>query len=168
MQMEHNDPRTDDRLEKVNTVRIPFETFTKALERNYLGESDCHDRSYVLRLYPPFNATMGAEYYESEQGRHYNNEWDEKPFHINPELLILEGENGSFRDVVNYPTEAEVRNALTNEQIEEEGGIEEALRIGKKMFWDELKTILPKTFDLGCIHGLNNYPVEIEWVFDDE
>lgn len=28
---------------------------------------------------------MEAEYYESEQGRHYDNNWNEKPFHIIPE-----------------------------------------------------------------------------------
>lgn len=162
-----SNPRTDSRLEKVETVRIPFDQFKKALARNYLGESNRHDRSFVLRLYPPFEATMTAEYYESEQGRHYNNEWNEKPFHINPELLILEGDGGSFRNIVNYPDEYEVRNALTEEQIEEEGGIEEAMKIGKEMFWDELRTILPETFDLGRVHDLDSYPVEIEWVFED-
>jgi len=163
-----SNPRTDSRLEKVETVRIPFDQFKKALARNYLGESNRHDRSFVLRLYPPFEATMTAEYYESEQGRHYNNEWDEKPFHINPELLILEGGGGSFRDIVNYPEEYEVRNALTDEQIEAEGGIDEAMKVSKEMFWDELRTILPETFNLGVVQGHMTYSVDVEWVFNDE
>ncbi len=162
-------PRTDERLEKVETVRIPFDQFKKALKYNYLGESNRHDRSFVLRLYPPFEATMTAEYYESEQGVHYDSNWNEKPFHIRPELLILEGDGGSFRSIVNYPEEWQVRNALTDEQIEEEGGIEEALQVGKEMFWEELRTILPETFDLSMASGRpTHYVVDVEWVFNDE
>lgn len=166
--MDQPNPRTDERLETVETVRIPFDQFKKALARNYLGESNRHDRTFVLRLYPPFEATMTAEYYESEQGVHYDSNWNEKPFHIKPELLILEGDGAPFHDIVNYPEEYEVRNALTEEQIAEEGGIEEAMTFAKEVFWDELRTILPETFDLGRIHGVGNYPVEIEWVFNDE
>jgi len=157
----------DERLEKVEQITINFETFKKALARNYLGESNKRDRSYVLRLYPPFESEMEAEYYESMQGRHYDNNWNEKPFHTRPELLIVEGDGGNFRDIVNYPEEWEVRQALTNEQIEEEGGIEEAMEVGKEMFWEELKTILPETFDLGRVRGLGSYPVEINWVFEE-
>lgn len=158
----------DSRLEKVEQITIDFETFKKALARNYLGESNKTDRSFVLRLYPPFEAEMEVEYYESMQGRHYNSEWDEKPFHIPPELLILEGDGGNFRDVVNYPEEWEIRRAFTEEEIEEEGGIEKSMQIGKEMFWDELKTILPKTFNLGNVHGFGSYSVEINWVIDQE
>jgi len=50
--------QVDSRLEKVETVEINFETFKKALSRNYLGERDSHDRSYVLRLYPEFQSVM--------------------------------------------------------------------------------------------------------------
>jgi len=155
----------DERLEKVEQITINFETFKKALARNYLGESNTADRSCVLRLYPSFEPEMEAEYYESMQGRHYDNNWNEKPFHIQPELLILEGDRGNFRDIVNYPEEWEVRQALTKEEIEEEGGIEEAMEVGKEMFWEELKTILPETFDLGRVHGFGSYPVEINWEF---
>ena len=155
----------DERLEKVEQITINFETFKKALARNYLGESNKTDRSFVLRLYPSFKSEMEVEYYESVQGRHYNSEWNEKPFHIPPELLVLEGDGGNFRDIVNYPEEWEVRQALTEEQIEEEGGIEEAMQVGKEMFWEELKTILPEAFDLGRVHGLGGYPVDINWEF---
>lgn len=158
-----HDPQTDTRLEKVETVTISFETFKKALKRNYLGESNRHDRSYVLRLYPSFEADMEAEYYESEQGRHYDNNWDEKPFHIPPELIILEGTDRGFRGIVEWPTEANTRNALTEEEIEEDGGIEEAVEIGREIFWDELEHDLPETFNLGCVQGVGNYTVEINW-----
>jgi hypothetical protein len=168
MNMTQPDPRTDERLEKLETIRIPWSEYKKALARNYLGESNRHDRSFMLRLYPPFEPTMTAEYYESEQGRHYNNEWDEKPFHIHPELLILEGDGGSFRSIVNYPEEHEIRNALTEEEIEAEGGIDAAMENAKEMFWEELKTILPERFNLGVVQGHMNYPVDVEWVFDDE
>jgi hypothetical protein len=158
----------DSRLEKVEEITINFSTFKKALKRNYLEGTNHHDRSFVLRLYPPFEAEMKAEYYESMQGRHYDNNWEEKPFHIRPELLILEGNNGSFRNIVNYPEEWQVRQALSKEEIEEEGGIEESMAIGEEMFWDELKTILPSEFDLGVVSGFSNYPVNINWEFPEE
>jgi hypothetical protein len=162
-------PRTDDRLEKVERVTIPFETFTKALRRNYLGEPRRHDRSYVLRLYPPFEADMTAEYYESEQGRHYDNNWTEKPVHVAPELLILESPGDGFRSIVNWPTEASVRSALSDEEIADEGGIDESLAVGRELFWDELKTVLPETFDLGAVRpGPESYPVELIWTGVDE
>jgi len=157
----------DSRLEKVEQITINFETFKKALSRDYLGESNTTDRSYVLRLYPPFETEMEVEYYESFHGRHYDNNWDEKPFHITPALLILEGNNGGFNDIVNYPEEWEIRQALTEEEIQEEGGIEESMEIGKEIFWDELKTILPNRFNLGNQSGYGSYPVEINWEFED-
>lgn len=157
----------DDRLDKVETVIIDWETFTKTLERNYLSDEyyrQRQDRTFVLRLYPPFESEMEAEYYESEQGRHYNSEWDEKPFHIRPELLILEGNNGGFRTIVDYPSEQSVRHHLTEEEIEDDGGIEESLKIGREMFWDELKTVLPDQFNLAKATGVpQNYTVDIEW-----
>lgn len=156
-------PQTDPRLETVETITIPFETFKKALKRNYLGESTRHDRNYVLRLYPPFEAEMEAEYYESEQGRHYDNNWDEKPFHIQPELLIMEGTERGFRGICEWPTEANTRHALTEEEIEEEGGIEEAVETGRDIFWDEVKYDLPETFNLGCVQGVKEYTVELNW-----
>ena len=162
--MTQTPPQIDERLEKVETVQIDFETFKKALKRNYLGESHRHDRSFVLRLYPPFEAEMEAEYYESEQGRHYDNNWSEKPFHIQPELLILESPGEGFRSIVNYSTEASIRDALTEEQIAEEGGIEASLEIGREIFWGELETILPDRFDLGAVHGLRPYEVDVEWL----
>jgi len=158
-----DDPQTDTRLEKVETVTISFETFKKALKRNYLGERHRRDRSYVLRLYPPFEAEMEAEYYESEQGRHYDSNWNEKPFHIAPELLILEGTERGFRGICEWPTEANTRDALTEREIEEDGGIEEAVEIGREIFWDEVKHDLPETFNLGRVRGVGNYTVELNW-----
>ena len=161
----------DERLEKVEQITIDFEMFKKALAQNYLDddyEYQRQDRTFVLRLYPSFEAEMKAEYYESRQGRHYNSNWNEKPFHIRPEMLILEGDGGNFHDIVNYPEEWEIRQALTEEEIEEEGGIEESMQVGKEIFWDEMKSILPETFDLGNVHGLGSYPVEINWGFEEE
>lgn len=161
--MARTPPRTDDRLEKVEEITISFETFKKALKRNYLGERHRRDRSYVLRLYPPFEAEMEAEYYESEQGRHYDSNWNEKPFHIPPELLILEGTERGFRGICEWPTEANTRHALSEEEIEEDGGIEKAVEIGREVFWDEVKHDLPETFNLGRVHGVGNYTVELNW-----
>jgi len=113
---------------------------------------------------------MEVEYYESEQGRHYNSDWNEKPVHVKPELLILEGGNGGFRSIVDYPTENSVRNALSEEEIAEEGGIEESLKIGREMFWDELKTVLPDSFNLGYALSTphNKYDVDIVWTGIDD
>ena len=155
--------QTDSRLEKVEQITIDFETFKKALARNYLGESNTHDRNYVLRLMPPFEAEMEAEYHESVQGRHYDSNWPETPYHIKPELIILEGSDSGFRNIVNYPEEWEIRQNLTEEEVKEEGGIEESMEIGKQMFWGELKTILPETYKLGYTNGIGRHEVEINW-----
>jgi len=159
---------TDERLEKVDEVTIEFETFKKALKRNYLSEPDRWGRSYVLRLYPPFESEMEAEYYESEQGVHYDSNWNEKPFHIPPELIVLEGVNNGFNGLVNWPTEYSVRNHLTDEEIEEEGGIEESLSIGREIFWDELEASLPDTFNLGCVNGYSIHKAKLNWKFNDD
>jgi hypothetical protein len=157
-------PKVDSRLEQVERVTISFETFKKALRRNYLGESSRRDRSYVLRLYPPFEGEMEAEYYESEQGVHYDNNWDEKPVHIAPEMLILEGSESGFNSIINPPEEWQVRQNLTDEEIEEAGGIDAAMEESWEMFWAELKTILPETFDLGLTQSMTgSYAVELEW-----
>ena len=153
----------DSRLEKVETVEINFETFKKALARNYLGERNSHDRSYVLRLYPEFTEVMKAEYYESMQGRHYDSNWDEKPFHIPPELLILEGNNGNFRDIVKYPERWEVEQNVPDITEDE---IDECMQESKELYWDEMKTILPTKFNLGSVHGVGSYTVDIEWIFE--
>jgi len=97
-----HDPQTDTRLEKVETVTISFETFKKALKRNYLG-------------------------------------------------------------ICEWPTEANTRDALSEEEIEEDGGIEEAVEIGREIFWDEVKHDLPETFNLGRVQGVGNYTVELNW-----
>jgi len=157
-------PQVDERLEKVGTVIIDFDTFKKTLKRSYLREErDRWGRSYMLRLMPPFKSEMEAEYYEKQQGVHYDSNWNEKPFHIPPAILILEGKNGGFNNIVNWPTKSSVRFNLTEEQIEEDGGIEESLKIGREIFWGELKTVLPESFDLGKIHGINTYTVDIVW-----
>lgn len=163
--------RNDPRLEKVEQITIDWETFKKALRRNYLDSDYINryrDRSFVLRLYPPFNTEMEVEYYESMQGRHYNNEWDEKPFHINPELILLEGcDSNPFR-WVEWPNEQNTRDALTDDEIENEGGIEKAVEEGREFFWNELRHDLPDSINLGKIQGHSNYPVDINWVFEDE
>ena len=158
---------TDERFEKVEQITIDFEVFKKALTRNYLEPANTmfeQQHSFVLRLYPPFKAEMEAQYYESQQGRHYDSNWSEKPYHILPEMIILEGNGGNFNDIVNYPDEAEVRQCLTEEEIEEEGGIEESLKVGREIFWNEMKTILPGKFNLGLSSGYTSKQVDINWV----
>jgi len=163
--------KPDPRLEKVEQITINWETFKKTLERNYLSpdyERQRQDRTFVLRLYPPFDTEMDVEYYESMQGRHYDNNWDEKPFHMRPELFILEGTEQGFHGVVNYDDEYDIKNALTEEEIEEEGGIENALETSHEIFWDELRHDRPNEIDLGIFTpGPNGYTVGIEWI-DDE
>ncbi len=157
--------QTDERLEKVERIVIPFEMFKKTLKRNYLGEPDRWGRSYVLRLYPPFEEEMEVEYYESEKGRHYDNNWNEKPFHIRPELIIFEGIEGKFKP--EWPTETTERSHLTEEEIQEAGGIDAALEESREWFWNELKYDLPDSFDLGNVQGVGSYPVELEWMFEE-
>ena len=152
----------DERLEKVEKIIIDWETFKKTLRLNYLEDNNYHDRSFVLRLYPPFEAEMEAEYYESMQGRHYNNEWDEKPFHIKPELILLEGCEGNPLRWNEFPTERNTRNALDDEIIEE-NEIGELVEEGREVFWSDIKYELPETFNLGKVHGFGSYEVEIIW-----
>ena len=163
----------DNRLEKVEEITIEWETFKKAFKRNYLlggskWQSMRNDRSFVLRLYPPFQNKMKAEYHESMQGRHYNNEWNEKPFHIKPELIVLEGIEGNFFNHMKFPTEMSVRNALSDEEIQDGGGIEDCLEVSRKMFWDELKYDLPDTLDIGLIYGYESYEVDLIWTGIEE
>jgi len=42
------------------------------------------------------------------------------------------------------------------------------MKISKEMFWDEMKTILPTRFNLGCVYGVGSYVVDIEWVFESQ
>jgi len=157
----------DERLEKVERIVIPFETFKKTLKRNYLGESNKTDRSFVLRLYPPFESEMEVEYYESFKGRHYNSEWNEKPFHIPPELIILEGMDGNFFNQHEWPTEITEQQHFTEKEIEEIGGIGNVVEESREWFWNELKVKLPDQFNLGNVHGYGSYEVDIEWMFEE-
>lgn len=159
----------DDRIAAIETIQIDWETFKKTLKRNYLDKpTKWTDRSFVLRLYPPFEAEMDADYYESEKGRHYDNNWDQKPLHIKPELLITEGTDRGFRSIFEWPTETTTRNALQEDDIEDAGGIEAAVEEGREIFWDELKHSLPETIDLGRLFGGHpqTHEVEIEWKFE--
>lgn len=163
-----NDQYTDARLEKVETVTINFETFKKALRRNYLEDNNIHDRTFVLRLYPPFEAEMEAEYYESVKGQHYNNEWEEKPVHISPEWIIMEETPRGFNSIINWDTVYTIESNFSEETIEERGGVQDFLRESHEMFWDELKTILPETMDLGKhVPMSKQYEVDINWVFEE-
>jgi len=157
----------DSRLKAVGTVRIDWEAFKKALKRNYFSDEyygQRQDRSFVLRLYPPFETTMNAQYYESMQGRHYNDEWDNKPFHMQPELFLVEASDAWQTHHVEWPTERSVRNHCTPKEIEAEGGIEESLSIARDIFWDEVRYALPDQIDLGIFtHGPSGDVVDIEW-----
>jgi hypothetical protein len=159
----------DSRLQKVEQITIDWEVFKKALRRNYLGGNSTifeHSHNFVLRLYPPFEAEMEAEYYESEQGRHYNSDWTEKPHHIKPELILLEGtERGTNPFIwIEYPTEQTERNHLTEQEIEDMGGISECLKTSRQIYWDEIRSFLPNTFDLGISAGYFSKEVNINWI----
>jgi hypothetical protein len=161
-------PQTDERLEKVEQITIDFEVFKKTLERNYLTEPDQWGRTFVLRLLPPFEAEMEAEYYESEQGRHYNNEWDEKPFHIRPEILILESpeSTSNFFNHHQWPTEINQERLIEQEFPDVEAteeNVQEFVEEGREWYWNEMKSVLPEEFNLGVctVHG--NYTVDINW-----
>jgi len=160
----------DERLEKVEQITINWETFKKALKRNYLN-NNYHDRIFVLRLYPPFESEMEAEYYESMQGQHYDDNWNETPYHIKPEIILLEGTDGRTRPFnwIQWPTKATVKDNLTENEIEEIGGIEEALKESREIYWDEMKSFLPDTFDISVSAGIPiGYEVDINWVGVDD
>lgn len=162
--------QTDERLEKMETIRIPFEAYRKALKRNYLDEPDRWGRNYVVRLYPPFEATMEAHYYESERGVHYDNNWDLKPIHIQPEWILHDADIYIGRTMVEWPTEVNTREELTEEEIAECGGIDEAVAEGRGLFWDELKHALPETINTRVLPGvdpMHRGTLRIEWEFDD-
>lgn len=149
----------DSRLEKVEAVTIPFEEFQKALKRNYLDERTAMNnrQSHVLRLYPPFNPEMEVEYYVSKQGRHYNSDWNEKPFHITPELIVYD----ELGKVCEWPTRANTREFVPEG---DEESLERAVEEGRNIFWSDLERILPETFDLNAGHPGPSYTVDLEWV----
>jgi len=62
-------PHDDERPEQ---LRTPWGPFTEALRRDSLGEPRRHGRTHALGPYPPFERTMIAQYYRSEQGRYYD------------------------------------------------------------------------------------------------
>lgn len=157
--------QTDERLKGVETVRIPFDEFKKALRRNYLDDGQRRDRSNVLRLHPPFEATMKAEYYESERGQHYSSDWSEKPFHIPPELLIIEGSDSGFQNVADWPTRSSTRARLHDDELPiDDDELDNLVAEGRAVFWSDLRRQLPDTFDLGDVHGIGGYEVAVEWV----
>jgi len=163
----------DERLQKIEQVTIKFDEFKDALRRNYLDPSTAlnGNRTYVLRLYPPFEPCMEAEYHESEQGRHYSNDWDEKPFHIRPELIILDidDDRSVFFNKHAWPTYTQQKRSIEDDPTVEatEERVEEALDYARDWFWTELKAILPSEIDLGCMGSYNLYEVDVEWVFDE-
>jgi len=156
----------DSRLDKVEQIIIDFEAFKKAVAYNYLGKGKTyHDRNFVLCLMPPFDAEMRAEYYESRQGRHYDSNWNEKPHHIKPELILLEGTEAGTNPFkwIQYPTEQTERKHLTEQEIEDMGGIEECVKQSREIYWDEIKGFLPDTFQLGISTGYHSKEVQINW-----
>ncbi len=160
----------DERIAAIETIQIDWETFKKTLKRNYFADpTKWTDRNFVLRLHPSFKAEMNAEYYESMKGAHYSNDWGQKPVHIKPELLIMEGTDRGFNSLPEWPTESSERNHLTDDEIEEIGGIEAAVEESREMFWNELKHSLPKSIDLGRVLGspYGSHEVEIEWEFEE-
>lgn len=162
----------DERLEKVEEITIEWATFKKALERNYLSDDyygQRQDRTFVLRLYPPFEKEMKVEYYESMQGRRYNNEWKEKPYHIRPELILLEGTEKGTRPFkwVSWPTQTWAESFKTDENVHET--VEEIIEIEKEFFWNEMKSFLPETYELGLSNSIpENKEVKINWIGLDE
>lgn len=158
--------RTDERLEKVEQITIDFQEFKKALKRNYLSNdyySQRHNRSFVLRLYPSFEAEMRAEYYESQHGTRYDNNWSEKPYHIKPEIILLEGCDKNPFKSVQWPTKSNLKNNILDEDLEDLD-LDEELERSREFFWNEIKSFLPEKFNLAkCNHSLSGYAVKINW-----
>jgi hypothetical protein len=79
--------RDDNRLNKIETIHVTRDAIDRVISAR--EDDDLRDeRTPVLRLYPPFEAEMEVEYHESVTGRHYNSDWDEKPIHIPPNVVM--------------------------------------------------------------------------------
>lgn len=159
--------QTDARLEQVEQITIAWDDFKKALKRNYLTDGTDRSRSNVLRLSPPFAAEMEASYFESEQGMHYPPEMDPKPVHIAPEVIIREGRERGFRDLINWPTRHNATDALTDEEVEEAGGVEAVVEQSREIFWDELRHSLPDSFTYTATPDAD-YEIAINWAGLDD
>ncbi|WP_435065904.1 hypothetical protein [Halobaculum sp. EA56] len=163
---------TDERVAAVETIRIRWEDFKKALRNNYLTDTDRRrGGNTVLRLNPGrggFSEAEEAETYFSESGVHYASDWPAKPIHIRPHTIIETGRERGFRGLVEWPTRGNTRSALSEEEIEEIGGIDAAVEESREIYWEELRHSLPDTFDLGRQLGPEGKHVEIEWVFDED
>jgi len=155
------DELADDRLEAVETITIDWAEFKKALKLDYLAPIN-RSRHNVLRLTPPFETEMTATYYESQQGTYYPPEMDPKPLHIRPHAIIQEGRDRGFRDLINWPTKASVRDVLREEEIQDSGGIEAALDESRAIYWEELRHSLPDSFRYHTTAG-RAYELSIEW-----
>lgn len=155
----------NNKLQKVEQITIDWEVFKKALRRNYLEEDSTmfeHSHSFVLRLYPPFESEMEAEYHESEQGTHYMPDWNEKPHHINPETILLEGcDSNPFR-YSEWPTRTNTKHNLPEDVIEN-NDIDELVEEAREIFWSDLKGKLPEKYTLGFLPESSS-EVEINWV----
>ena len=158
----------DERVAAVETVRINWSDFKTALRNDYLTDTDKRRGGHTaLRLRAPFEATAEAETHFSESGTRYSREVDPKPIHVRPHHIIESGEDTNWRWIGEYPTATNTRNALTEEQIEDEGGIDAAVEKAREMWWEELQHELPETFDLGqCVGPYDTKRVEIEWIFE--
>lgn len=157
-------PKEDERIAAIETITIPFETFKKALRRNYLDEETADDsRDYRLRIAGPFEAEMDVEYYETESGSRYASDVDPKPLHIHPEQLVFQGIDGGFREIREWPTRATIKEKLAEGEIEAAGDPVAALEAAREEFWADLRARLPEEIDLGFIHGYQSDPVAIEW-----
>lgn len=164
-----SESNSDDRLEDIETVRINWTDFKKALRNDYLTDTDEQRGGHsVLRLRPPFKGELEAEYHFSRRGTRYVRGAEPNPIHIRPHLIIQTGRQRGWSNVAEYPTRASVRSTLSEEAIEDAGGIEEAVEESRKLWWEELRHQLPDEFDLGKCIGPSGKRVDIEWIFDDE
>jgi hypothetical protein len=156
----------DDRIEQIGTIEIAFETFKKALKRDYLSDRHQNDgRKHRIRISPPFDETVEAKYFESEQGTHYPPDMSPKPIHIRPSMIFAEDMDTQW--IPEYPTRANTRDALSEDEIEGIGGLDAAVEEGREIFWNDLKAELPETITLGQ-YPQEQKEVSVEWTGIDE
>lgn len=167
-----DEEHTDERLAAVETLRIRWDDFKKALRNNWLTDTDRgRGGNTVLRLSPGrkgFRETMTAETYFSEQGVRYDSNWEQEPIHIRPHLILETGLDRGTRGLMEWPEQWHIENNFSEEEIEEMGGIEKALDEEREFWWGELRAQLPTEFDVSSSYPMKSKQVDIEWVFDED
>jgi hypothetical protein len=153
---------SDDRLDGVETVTVDWESFKKALKRSYLDPSFTDtDFKYRLRLTPPFESEMKAEYDQCRLGSHIRYEDSARPWTFNPQQVIESSETG-FRGLPRWPTERNVKQALADDKIEDIGGVDKAVAESRELFWNAVRHAMPETIDLIQFSPVETHTVALE------